>query len=71
MVEVGRSFVNMYKFFIEEQGAAAIEYGLLVSLIGMAVAGALQILGNNIFGSFTVIDSALSLIQNNPSKQQF
>lgn len=43
----------MYKFFTEEQGTAAIEYALLISLIGMAIAGSLQALGDNMFDTLS------------------
>ena len=53
----------MYKFFNEEQGTAAIEYALLISLIGMAVAGSLQALGGNVFEAFSMVDDVLSSVQ--------
>lgn len=53
----------MYKFLNEEHGTAAIEYALLISLIGMAVAGALQVLGGNAFDALSMIDDVLSSVQ--------
>jgi len=53
----------MYKFFNEEQGTAAIEYALLISLIGMAVAGSLQALGGNVVDAFFMVDDVLSSVQ--------
>lgn len=53
----------MYKFFAEEQGTAAIEYALLISLIGMAVAGVLQALGGHVFDLLSTIDEVLSSVQ--------
>lgn len=53
----------MYKNFAEEQGTAAIEYALLISLIGMAVAGALQALSGNVFDMFSTVDEVLSSVQ--------
>ena len=50
----------MYKFVMEEEGTAAIEYALLISLIGMAVAGSLQALGGNVFDAFSMVDDVLS-----------
>lgn len=52
----------MYKFFTEEQGTAAIEYTLLISLIGMAVAASFQALGDNVFDAFSTIDEVLSSV---------
>ena len=53
----------IYKFLQDEQGAAAIEYSLLVSLIGMMVVGALQALGGNLFDAFSFISSGLTPVQ--------
>lgn len=53
----------MYKFFAEEQGTAAIEYALLISLIGMALAGVLQTLGSNVFDTLSAVDEVLSSVQ--------
>jgi Flp pilus assembly pilin Flp len=53
----------MYKFLVEEQGTAAIEYALLISLIVMAVVGSLQALGNNVFDAFSAIDNVFSSVQ--------
>ena len=53
----------MYKIFTEEKGTAAIEYALLISLIGMAIAGALQALGGNVFDSLATFVDVLSSVQ--------
>jgi Flp pilus assembly pilin Flp len=53
----------MYKFLVEEQGTAAIEYALLISLIVMAVVGSLQALGNNVFDALSTIDNVFSSVQ--------
>ena len=53
----------MYKIFVEDQGTAAIEYTLLISLIGMAVAGVLQALGGQVFDLLSTIDEVLSSVQ--------
>jgi pilus assembly protein Flp/PilA len=47
---------TMVKFIRDEQGATAIEYGLIASLIAVAIIGALTALGgglNGIFGQVT------------------
>ncbi len=46
----------MGNFFTKEQGTAAIEYALLLSLIGMAVIGSLQALGSNVFDGLATLD---------------
>lgn len=53
----------MYKLLVDEQGTAAIEYALLISLIVMAVAGSLQILGNNVFDALSTVETVLSSVQ--------
>lgn len=53
----------MYKLLVEEQGTAAIEYALLISLIVMAVVGSLQALGNNVFDALSTIDNVFSSVQ--------
>lgn len=54
---------KMYKFLQDEQGAAAIEYSLLASLIGMMIVGALQALGGSLFDAFSFISSSLTPVQ--------
>jgi len=44
----------------EEEGATAIEYGLLASLIAGVLVGAVTILGTNVNTSFTKVSTALS-----------
>jgi len=52
----------MYKFFTEEQGTAAIEYALLISLIGMAIAGSLQAIGDNMFDTLSGFADVFSAV---------
>ena len=40
-------------FFKDETGASAVEYGLLVSLIAVALIGAMTALSGKISGTFT------------------
>jgi pilus assembly protein Flp/PilA len=40
-------------FFKDESGASAVEYGLLVSLIAVAIIVAVTTLGQNLTGTFT------------------
>lgn len=46
----------MGEFFTEEQGTAAIEYSLLLSLIGMAIVGSLQLLDTNVFDGLSTLN---------------
>jgi pilus assembly protein Flp/PilA len=40
------------KLFKDESGASAVEYGLLVALIAVVIIGSVQLLGNNLSGTF-------------------
>jgi pilus assembly protein Flp/PilA len=40
------------KFFKDESGASAVEYGLLVALIAVVIIAAVQALGTSISGKF-------------------
>ena len=53
----------MYNFLPDEQGAAAIEYSLLASLIGMMIVGALQALDGSLFDAFSFISSGFTPVQ--------
>jgi pilus assembly protein Flp/PilA len=44
----------------EEEGATAIEYGLIAALIAVAIIGALTALGGGIGGIFTEASTAMS-----------
>ena len=50
---------NMIRFFKNEEGATAIEYGLLASLIAVAIVGVLATLGPKLSGVFTTVQSNL------------
>lgn len=47
------------KFFRDEEGATAIEYGLIAGLIAVVLVGALTALGSKLDGTFTYINSQL------------
>jgi len=42
-------------FFREEEGATAVEYGLLVALIAVAIIAAVTLLGNNLAAMFNMV----------------
>ena len=53
--------VNQFvRFMQEEEGATAIEYGLLASLIAGVIVGTVGILGGTVNTSFTTVSTALS-----------
>jgi len=43
----------------EEEGASAVEYGLLVALIAVAIIGAVQLLGTNLKTMFTNVAATI------------
>ena len=47
------------KFFKDESGATAIEYGLIAALVAVAIVGALTALGTGLQGLFTTVNSDL------------
>lgn len=48
------------KFFREEEGATAIEYGLIAALIAVASIVAMQGLGSELTNTFTTTSGAMS-----------
>jgi len=51
---------SLRRFINEESGATAIEYGLIVALISVAMVGALTSVGNTLSGVFKNINSNLA-----------
>jgi len=49
------------KFWNEEDGAAAIEYGLLAALIAVTVAGGINLVGDELVTTFGKVVTALKL----------
>jgi len=52
-----RNFVS--KFFNDESGATAIEYGLIVALIAVVIIGAVTTIGTSMNAKFTAVGGAL------------
>ena len=48
------------KLLRDEQGATAIEYGLIAALIAVAAITAMQSLGNELSGTFSTVANTLS-----------
>jgi pilus assembly protein Flp/PilA len=49
------------KFFREEEGATAIEYGLIAALIAIAAISAMQGLGTELTATFGTTSSAMAV----------
>ena len=50
---------NLRKLFTNEDGATAIEYGLIAALIAVAAIGALTSVGSNLSGKFSTVATTL------------
>jgi pilus assembly protein Flp/PilA len=54
------AMVNQFvRFMQEEEGATAIEYGLLASLIAVVIVGAVRSIGGSLNTAFTTVSTAL------------
>lgn len=51
--------VQIYKFLTDEEGATALEYGLLAALIGAAIVASVTNLGQSILDAFVFITTAM------------
>jgi pilus assembly protein Flp/PilA len=54
-----QNWITDRKAQIEERGATAVEYALMVGLIAVAIIGAVSLLGNKIKTSFNTISGTL------------
>ena len=51
---------TIIRFAKDEDGATAIEYGLIAALVSVAAIGALTAMGGSLSNMFTTVSSALS-----------
>jgi len=51
--------MNFSRLCRDDRGATAIEYGLIVALIGVAIMGALSNLGGGVGGMWTRLNNAV------------
>ena len=52
--------VLVSRFYSDESGATAIEYGLLASLIAVVIIAAVRLVGSNLTNTFTNIGNNLT-----------
>ncbi len=52
---------HIMRFVREEEGASALEYGLLAALIAVAIIGAVTALGTTVSQTFTNINGSISV----------
>ena len=48
------------RFFEDEEGVTAIEYGLIAALIALVIVGAVVAIGTTLSGSFTTVSTDVS-----------
>lgn len=51
---------NLSRFFADESGATAIEYGLIAALISVVIIGAVALIGTRLNARFSTVASALN-----------
>ncbi|AOB26284.1 MULTISPECIES: Flp family type IVb pilin [Bordetella] len=51
---------QLKNFWLDEEGATAIEYGLIVGLIAVVIIGSVSLLGETLKGFFDTIQTELS-----------
>jgi pilus assembly protein Flp/PilA len=51
---------QMMRFVKEEDGATAVEYGLMVSLIAVVIIASVTLIGTNLATQFTAVNTAIS-----------
>ena len=56
--------VSLKKFLKNEDGATAIEYGLIAALIGVAIIAAVTTLGGSLESTFTEVSTTLDAAGN-------
>lgn len=54
----------LHRFFEDEAGATAIEYGLIAALVSVVIIAALSLLGDNLTNTFNAIATCLADPQN-------
>ena len=62
----------MFKFLQDDKGTAMVEYSLLVSLIGLGLAGTLHVLGGNLLDVFSSVSEEFGavIVTNDPPLSQ-
>lgn len=58
--------LNFKQFIRDEDGATAIEYGLIAALIAVALITTLGALGNNLDNTFTTVSNGLANANETP-----
>ena len=59
--EKDRMMTLLNKFLSDDQGATAIEYGLIAALVSVAIIGILGTVGGNLINTFTTVSGSLAI----------
>jgi len=59
-MQKGMKMKKLINFFKDEEGATAVEYGLMVALIAAVIIGAVQLLGTSTKDAFQCVADAIS-----------
>ncbi len=51
---------NIRRLWKDEEGPTAVEYGLMVALIAVAIIGTVTALGGSLVGIFTAVSAAIA-----------
>lgn len=51
-------FALLKKFISEDDGATVIEYGLIATMIGLAIIGSARVIGETLVSTFLLLSSA-------------
>jgi pilus assembly protein Flp/PilA len=54
-----RQFLDIRRFLDREEGATAVEYGIMVALIAAVIIAAVALLGRNVNNAFTSVNASL------------
>lgn len=69
-MRVTKEAFEMGQFFRDERGTAAIEYSLLITLIGLVLAGGLHVVGLKLLDAFSSVEGGLTSVQVIESKRK-
>lgn len=50
---------KFFKFIREEEGATAVEYGIMVALIAVVIIGAVTLVGEKLTGTFHTVGNTM------------
>lgn len=56
---IAKAHARLNSFRTQEEGATAVEYGLMVSLIAVVIIAAVTLIGTNLDAIFTAVAAAL------------